>query len=54
MKQSLQLYEPASDKQRLLIMRLCAKLKIREPLEDKPMTQAEAGRLIRELSKRKK
>jgi len=49
MKQSAQLYEPATARQRLLITRLCMKLKIREPLEEKVMTQAEAGRLIREL-----
>jgi len=49
MKQSSQLYEPATARQRLLISRLCMKLKIKEPLEERVMTQAEAGRLIREL-----
>jgi len=48
-KQSAQLYEPATARQRLLITRLCMKLKIREPLEERVMSQAEAGRLIREL-----
>jgi len=54
MKQSAQLYEPATDRQRLIITRLCMKLKIREPLEEKVMTIAEAGRLIRELLREKK
>ncbi len=54
MKQSAQLYEPAADRQRLLITRLCMKLKIKEPLEERVMTQAEAGRMIRELLRRKK
>jgi len=54
MKQSAQLYEPATARQRLLITRLCMKLKIKEPLEEKVMTQAEAGRLIRELLRRKR
>jgi len=49
MKQSAQLYEPATGRQRLIIARLCMKLKIREPLEEKVMTMAEAGRLIRKL-----
>ena len=51
-KQSSQLYEPASDKQRLLIMRLCTKLKIKEQLEERVMTMAEAGQMIRELQRR--
>ncbi len=54
MKQSAQLYEPASDKQRWLITRLCMKNKIREPLEERVMTMAEAGRLIRDLLRRTK
>jgi len=54
MKQSAQQYEPATARQRIIITRLCMKLKIKEPLEEKPMTQAEAGRLIRELSRRKR
>lgn len=54
MKQSAQLYEPATARQRWLITRLCMKLKIKEPLEEKVMTMAEAGRLIRELARRKK
>jgi len=52
-RQSSQQYEPATSRQRLTITRLCMKLKIQTPLEDKPMSQAEAGRLIRELSSRK-
>ena len=54
MKQSSQLYEPATARQRLLITRLCMKNKIREPLEEKVMTQAEAGRLIRQLMEKGK
>ena len=54
MKQSAQLYEPATARQKLIITRLCMKLKIEEPLEEKVMTIAEAGRLIRELARRKK
>ena len=53
MKQSAQLYEPATARQRLIITRLCMKLKIKEPLEERVMTVAEAGRLIRELARRK-
>jgi len=52
MKQSSQLYEPATGRQKLLITRLCMKLKIKEPLEERTMTMAEAGRLIRDLGKR--
>ena len=40
---------PASARQRLLIARLCMKLKIREPVEERPMSVGEAGVLIREL-----
>jgi len=40
---------PATGRQRLLITRLCMALKIREPLEENPMTTGVAGRLIREL-----
>ncbi len=54
MKQSQQLYEPATARQRLIIARLCMKLKIRELLEEKVMTMAEAGRMIRELIREKK
>jgi len=54
MKQSAQLYEPATARQRLIITRLCMKLKIKEPLEERAMTMAEAGRLIRELTRRKR
>lgn len=50
--QSAQLYEPATARQRIVITRLCMKLKIREPLEEKVMSQAEAGRLIRDLIRR--
>jgi len=53
-KQSAQLYEPASDRQRWLITRLCMKLKIKDPLEEKVMTMAEAGSLIRRLLREKK
>ena len=54
MKQSAQLYEPATARQRLMITRLCMKLKIREPLEEKVMTIAEAGRMISELLKKER
>ena len=54
MKQSTQLYEPATPRQRLIITRLCMKLKIKEPLEENVMTMAEAGRMIRELARRKR
>ena len=54
MKQSVQQYEPATARQKLTITRLCMKLKIKEPLEEKPMSMAEAGVLIRELIRRKK
>lgn len=53
-KQSSQLYEPASDRQRLLIMKLCVRLRIKEPLEERVMTMAEAGRMIRELLRKTK
>ena len=39
----------ASAKQKILITRLCMKLKIREPVEERPMSVGEAGVLIREL-----
>ena len=42
--------EPATDRQRLVITRLCMKRRICEPLEEYPMTLGEAGRLIRELT----
>lgn len=34
-----------------MISRLCMALKIRQPLEDVPMSSGEAGRIIREMSK---
>lgn len=50
--------EPATPQQRRKIAQLCMALKIREPIEDKPMTKGEAGRLIRgmveELRRRKR
>ena len=49
MKQSSQLYQPATSRQILTITRLCMKLKIKEPLEERKMTVAEAGKLIRKL-----
>jgi len=51
MKQPAQLYEPATARQKLIITRLCMKLKIKEPLEERAMTMAEAGQLVRRLSK---
>jgi len=53
-KQAIQEYEPATSKQLVTIARLCMKLKVKEPLEEYPMTQAQAGRLIRELIVRSK
>lgn len=46
--------EPATPRQRRTIALLCMGLKIKEPLEEKPMTIIEAGRLVRELSALKK
>jgi len=39
----------ATMRQKTKIAQLCMALGIREPLEEKPMTLGEAGRLIREL-----
>lgn len=36
--------------QGIAITKLCMALGIKEPLEEKPMTKGEAGRLIRELA----
>ncbi len=47
-------YLPATPKQLLLVTRLCMALKIREPWEERPMSQGEAGRLIRYLLMQKK
>jgi len=52
-KQSSQLYKPATARQKLIITRLCMKQKIKEHLEERVMTMAEAGRLIRELGRKK-
>ena len=43
------LFEPASPKQRVVISRLCMALRVKEPLEDGPISIGEAGRLIREM-----
>lgn len=40
---------PSTFRQRRLIAILCAKLGLKEPLEERVMTFGEAGRLIREL-----
>ena len=45
------LSEPATDKQRRVITTLCMARRIKEPLEEYPMTLGEAGRLIRELGR---
>ena len=42
----------ATGRQKTVIARLCMALKIKDPLEERGMTQAEAGRLIRELTDR--
>lgn len=38
--------------QAVAIVKLCLALGIKEPLEERPMTKGEAGRLIRELAGR--
>jgi len=40
----------ATGRQKTVIAQLCMALKIRDPLEERQMTQEEAGRLIRELT----
>jgi len=40
----------ATPKQKLLISRLCKKLKIKTPIEESLMSKGEAGRMIRQLS----
>ena len=47
---SSQNFNQATDKQRRVITRLCVALKIKEHLEERQMTQAEAGELIRRMS----
>ena len=49
MKTTLQTDIPATGSQVKLIARLCTILKIKEPLEEKPMSMAEAGKLINKL-----
>lgn len=39
----------ATGRSKTLIAQLCMALKIREPLEERPMTQGEAGKIIRQL-----
>jgi len=41
--------EGATPRQKVLITRLCMKLKIRDRLENLPLSKGEAGRLIRRL-----
>jgi hypothetical protein len=41
--------EPATDRQLHTIALLCMKLRIKELLEEKPMTKGQAGKLIRRL-----
>ena len=41
--------EPATGRQLRTIALLCMGLKVKEPLEERPMTMGEAGRLIRDL-----
>ena len=49
MKTTLQTDIPATDSQVKLIARLCTILRIKDPLEEKPMSMAEAGSLINKL-----
>ncbi len=51
---NLQEQLPATDSQILLITRLCMGLGIKEPLEERKMTIAQAGTLIRQLTSYKK
>jgi len=47
---STRLDEPATGRQLRLIAVLCMKHGISEPVEEKPLTKGEAGRLIRRLT----
>ena len=49
MKTTLQTDIPATENQVRLIARLCTILRIKDPLEEKPMSMAEAGKLINKL-----
>ncbi|MFH1231118.1 MAG: hypothetical protein V1709_06430 [Planctomycetota bacterium] len=49
MKVTIQTDIPATDSQVRLIARLCTILRIKDPLEEKPMSMAEAGKLINKL-----
>lgn len=49
MKGISRLDESATARQKAIITRLCMKLRIREPLEELPMTMGEAGEMIRKL-----
>ena len=46
--------EPATPRQIRAVTKLCQGLKIKEPLEERPMTVGGAGRLIRELTNLKR
>lgn len=52
MKVDLRGVLPATARQKLIIARLCMALRVRDEIEQQPMTLGEAGRLIRELSAR--
>jgi len=45
---------PPTSRQILAITRLCMRLGIKEPLEEKPSTRWEARQLLYDLSRRKK
>ena len=49
MKITTQTEMPATENQIKLIARLCTILRIKDPLEEKPMSMAEAGKLINRL-----
>ena len=49
MKTTTQTDVPATDSQVKLIARLCTFLRIKDPLEEEPMSMAEAGKLINKL-----
>jgi len=42
--------EPATGRQLHIVALLCIKHRIREPIEERPMTKGEAGKLIRRLA----
>jgi len=44
----------ATPRQKVVLARLCLKLGIKELLEERLMSKGEAGRLIRELSNRRR